>query len=56
MAPADATTTETLAGFVQQYAQHNPDGIAIRYGPLALPFLRAGYEFGTDPTAIVADR
>ena len=32
MPPADATTTETLAGFVEQYAQHNPDGTAIRYG------------------------
>jgi acyl-CoA synthetase (AMP-forming)/AMP-acid ligase II len=34
MPPVDATTTttETLAGFVDRHAQHNPDGIAIQYG------------------------
>ncbi len=32
MPPADATTTETLAGFVEHHAQHNPDGTAIRFG------------------------
>jgi acyl-CoA synthetase (AMP-forming)/AMP-acid ligase II len=30
MPPAD-TTTDTLAGFVEQHAQRRPDGIAIRY-------------------------
>jgi acyl-CoA synthetase (AMP-forming)/AMP-acid ligase II len=34
MPPADAATgtTETLAGIVEQHAQHRPDGIAIHYG------------------------
>ncbi len=35
MPPADATDAseaETLAGFVEHHAQHNPDGTAIRYG------------------------
>ncbi len=30
--PLVDATTETLAGFVEQHAQHKPDGIAIQYG------------------------